>query len=326
MRKNYTKTRAVLLAVILMLGALASTVSASDTIIPQCELSQHADPFDDYVVLIVVTYEIETNQPRVLYYNPCTLIGTSEDPIRDGLNYYTYAVNNPIMYFDPFGLSEIFVALRQWFDERMGWSWVSGGSLAWDDKSKTATVTIFQGNSSVTRSYTDGVNGTYIGKDSKMYVNAATLNSAFASVTREPSIIKNYDAEIAIVGTITGAKLLAPVAGKVASVAGPPLAAAGDKIKDVGGKIVNATSNFINDTGGYIRMNLQFFGNKFSSSPKNAKQVISHLQNNGFTVKSQVGSHVKLTDGVNTVTVPDYGSKDLAIGTLKAIMKQAGLE
>lgn len=40
---------------------------------------------------------------------------------------------------------------------------------------------------------------------------------------------------------------------------------------------------------------------------------------------SQNGSHIKLTDGLKTTIVPNHGAKDLAIGTLKSIMKQAGL-
>ena len=40
---------------------------------------------------------------------------------------------------------------------------------------------------------------------------------------------------------------------------------------------------------------------------------------------SQNGSHIKLTDGLKTVIVPDHGAKNIAIGTLRSIMKQAGL-
>ncbi len=64
---------------------------------------------------------------------------------------------------------------------------------------------------------------------------------------------------------------------------------------------------------------------EFVKSPKNAKQVLKYLKEQGFRVVSQNGSHVKLTDGLKTTIVPDHGKKDIAIGTLKSIMKQAGL-
>lgn len=66
-------------------------------------------------------------------------------------------------------------------------------------------------------------------------------------------------------------------------------------------------------------------GRAFAKSPKNSKQVISYLKDNGFEKVSQNGSHLKMTNGSNIVIVPDHGSKDLKIGTLKSILKQAGL-
>jgi len=65
-------------------------------------------------------------------------------------------------------------------------------------------------------------------------------------------------------------------------------------------------------------------GKDFIKSPKNSKQVLSYLKNNGFKVVSQNGSYIKLVSGSKTVIVPNHGSKDIAIGTLKSIFKQAG--
>ena len=42
---------------------------------------------------------------RARYYQPTTGRFTQEDPAKDGLNWYTYAANNPIMFIDPSGLS-----------------------------------------------------------------------------------------------------------------------------------------------------------------------------------------------------------------------------
>ena len=41
---------------------------------------------------------------RARYYNPSTGRFLSEDPIKDGTNWYIYAGNNPVMYIDPWGL------------------------------------------------------------------------------------------------------------------------------------------------------------------------------------------------------------------------------
>ncbi len=41
---------------------------------------------------------------RARYYDPSTGRFLSEDPIKDGDNWYTYAGNNPVLYIDPWGL------------------------------------------------------------------------------------------------------------------------------------------------------------------------------------------------------------------------------
>ena len=60
--------------------------------------------------------------------------------------------------------------------------------------------------------------------------------------------------------------------------------------------------------------------------PMNPKEMIKHLQKNGFEIISQNGSHMKLKNPETgkTVIVP-YHSKDLKKGLEQAILKQAGL-
>lgn len=58
-----------------------------------------------------------------------------------------------------------------------------------------------------------------------------------------------------------------------------------------------------------------------------AKQVIKRLKAAGFVEVSQSGSHLKLfnTETRRTAIVPIHSQKVIAIGTLKAIEKQANV-
>ncbi len=58
----------------------------------------------------------------------------------------------------------------------------------------------------------------------------------------------------------------------------------------------------------------------------NSKQMIKILKKNGFYIVSQNGSHIKLKNAKNNIIiVPYHAKKELAIGTEKSILKQAGL-
>lgn len=61
--------------------------------------------------------------------------------------------------------------------------------------------------------------------------------------------------------------------------------------------------------------------------PMTAQEMIRYLKRNGFKVKSQNGSHIKMRNDITgkTVIVP-YHSKDLKKGMEQAILKQAGLK
>jgi predicted RNA binding protein YcfA (HicA-like mRNA interferase family) len=58
--------------------------------------------------------------------------------------------------------------------------------------------------------------------------------------------------------------------------------------------------------------------------PMPGSSVIKGLGNLGFAVVRQSGSHVRLrhADG-RAATVPDHGRRDLAIGTVHGILRQA---
>lgn len=61
-------------------------------------------------------------------------------------------------------------------------------------------------------------------------------------------------------------------------------------------------------------------------SYKSVKDVVAMLQENGFVLKSQKGSHMKFEKDGRTVVVPNHGSKGVEKGTYYNIMRQAGLK
>jgi len=58
-----------------------------------------------------------------------------------------------------------------------------------------------------------------------------------------------------------------------------------------------------------------------------AREIIRAVERTGLRRIRQRGSHVILTDPLTgrTVVVPDYGSREVPIGTLKGILRQARL-
>lgn len=61
--------------------------------------------------------------------------------------------------------------------------------------------------------------------------------------------------------------------------------------------------------------------------PVPARIVIRFLESRGFVVVGQRGSHVKLRNAHNvTVVVPHHPGRDVKIGLLHKILKEAGLD
>ena len=60
--------------------------------------------------------------------------------------------------------------------------------------------------------------------------------------------------------------------------------------------------------------------------PISGKAVVKRLKQEGWTVKTQSGSHVKLENECSEiVVVPVHGNKDLGKGLVKAIEKVTGV-
>ena len=59
-----------------------------------------------------------------------------------------------------------------------------------------------------------------------------------------------------------------------------------------------------------------------------AKDVVRILEKDGWTLERQKGSHkiFKHLNKKGILIVPDHGKEDIKLGTLNAILKQAGLK
>ncbi len=55
-----------------------------------------------------------------------------------------------------------------------------------------------------------------------------------------------------------------------------------------------------------------------------SEKVIRVLMENGFSYKSQKGSHVKYSNGIRSVIIPSP-RKEIPLGTLKSISRQSGI-
>jgi hypothetical protein len=87
----------------------------------------------------------------------------SEDPIRSGLNYYTYCGNNPVNFIDPWGLAE--VGLRAYAES-------FGAIVGWNSDTGYASVT-YNGQTLYVKSTAQN------NRDGRIYINDSVLNKQF---------------------------------------------------------------------------------------------------------------------------------------------------
>ena len=90
--------------------------------------------------------ETETYYVKFRLFNPKNGRWTQEDPIRDGLNWYTYCVNNPVNRFDPWGLVDVMTkyivdknkgSIKTTLNDKQK---VTGITISMNDKTRTYTV------------------------------------------------------------------------------------------------------------------------------------------------------------------------------------------
>jgi hypothetical protein len=134
-----------------------------------------------------------------------------EDPAFDGLNWYVYAGNNPLLYLDPCGLA--MVQLREWYNEQYGalqtyfGSNNVSGALNWSDASRTASASMAARGNSGYAEFQPGVNGSYIDpSNGRLYVDDAYLWAAFGNVI-DPGLKTDWVGEgLIVAGSIGLAK------------------------------------------------------------------------------------------------------------------------
>jgi len=114
---------------------------------------------------------------RHRFYNPLTGRFITEDPIFDGFNWYIYANNNPLMFFDPLGLAA---------ETIRGFVTRHGGSFSWNDQFGTATFTIGD-RRLVTSGAGNNVHGLNIwNSGDNMWANTSDLNRHFGVTNSNP--------------------------------------------------------------------------------------------------------------------------------------------
>ena len=103
------------------------------------------------------------------------------------------------MFLDPFGLYA--VALREWYDSKL--EYISenysnaSGSLTWNDKTKTASVSLSANGYNGYIGFTAGINGSCI-IDDRMYVENTLLWNAFGKVIDPPAEVKTPGQTVAV--------------------------------------------------------------------------------------------------------------------------------
>jgi RHS repeat-associated protein len=200
---------------------------------------------------------------RARYYDPSVGGFMSEDPVRDGLNWYTYAGNNPILFIDPSGLA--FVPLREYLQNYVHLSWI-GYDIIWNEQTATARVEMFdvshiigaEGSDIDLRkkgagySFKVGVQGTHIRSDNRMYVREEVIRGVFDQyITLGQGIELVSPVEDAAVAAVIAS------AGKISADAISKLGSMPSSAAETGSTIVRGTNG-----NGPIPINLQLFANK----------------------------------------------------------------
>lgn len=86
--------------------------------------------------------ETGTYYLRARYYDPATSRMLSEDPIRAGLNWYSYCDNNPVLFCDPNGLEAAVVSGGAYSD-------TTGYAIKWIREMRNPNATFYIGDETI---------------------------------------------------------------------------------------------------------------------------------------------------------------------------------
>ena len=194
---------------------------------------------------------------RARYYSPVLGRFRTEDPIRDGQNWYIYAGNNPLFYLDPFGLE--MVPLKEWFNYQMTYvsnKYSGTGSIGWNSSSRIATVIMAANGYSGYAEFAPGINGSYIdSKTNLMWVDDKLLWEVFGYVIDPPlkqdwafnAVLFVGSAGVAYIGlSAVGAVGVSASTGTIATAAGSGGAAIGTSFGKLGTLVANNGQQVIN--------------------------------------------------------------------------------
>jgi len=236
---------------------------------------------------------------RARYYNPVTSRMLSEDPIRDGLNWYIYAGNNPLFYIDPFGLA--MVALREWFNKQMAYvsnSYSGTGYIGWNTSSRIATVSMTANGYSGYAQFAPGDRyGSYINNDTKseyygsLFVDDTLLWAVFGRVIDPPGLKQDWAANaVLLVGSAGIAYVGLSAVGVIGATGGITATAASGTGTVVIGETMSRVSNYANQINATVYAGLPNynqlvvrFGSRianFIGKVDNAKWLINEMAKN----------------------------------------------
>ena len=138
------------------------------------------------------TYEESTSgliYLRARWYDPSIGRFISEDPIKSGLNWYIYGNNNPLRFFDPWGL--VATSIRLYTDER-------GGTVTWNEQTSISTFTLFDKTLETLSSGKNDYGLNVWNSNGRMMADDKELDEFFGIVQMEKMIINDKHINFAV--------------------------------------------------------------------------------------------------------------------------------
>ena len=255
-------------------------------------------------------FDTETNTIylRARYYDPVTGRFSSEDPIRDGLNWYTYCESNPIIFIDPSGLVEV----EMWNYAKT----YKGSTITYQDGPDidSSFYTVSWNHRSFDVSLRTLSSGTGCCVDDSLFVNAFGVGTNTIVVyedaitgnvsIRAAFIISGKAANNAIDGTTYRELFLQGIEEGWSNSTTSAYAREGYKGIKVNIKDATGTSNVTNFFGGFVEL---FWS---PSNPGKATLYTNNYSADNFKIVAahEFGHLLGIDDGYNNAVYQNYNS------------------